>query len=101
MDFSTSPAFETWLLNERRRLLGAAEAALHEAALDRLAAGEAGAAIALAVRLVELNPYEENFQELLVRSYAEAGDREAADRQRSGCLGPVSAGAGPGSGAPR
>ena len=86
MDFSTSPAFETWLLNERRRLLGAAEAALHEAALDRLAAGEAGAAIALAVRLVELNPYEENFQELLVRSYAEAGDREAADRQLSVCL---------------
>jgi DNA-binding SARP family transcriptional activator len=86
MQFGNSPAFETWLLIERRRLVGAAEAALHEAALDRLAAGEAPAAVGLAARLVELNPYDENFQELLVRSYAEAGDREAANRQVSACL---------------
>ncbi|MGH2744026.1 MAG: BTAD domain-containing putative transcriptional regulator [Thermoleophilaceae bacterium] len=86
MEFGNSPAFETWLLIERRRLLGAAEAALHEASLDRLAAGEAAAAVGLAARLVELNPYDENFQELLVRSYAETGDREAANRQVSACL---------------
>jgi DNA-binding SARP family transcriptional activator len=86
MDFGSSPAFETWLLSERRRLIGAAEAALHEAALDRLAAGEAEAAVALATRLVELNPYEENFQELLVRGYAEAGHRDAADRQLTACV---------------
>ena len=86
MEFGNSPAFETWLLGERRRLLGAAEAALHEASLDRLAAGEAPAAVALAARLVELNPYDENFQELLVRSYCEAGDREAATRQVSACV---------------
>jgi DNA-binding SARP family transcriptional activator len=86
MQFDNSPAFETWLLIERRRLLGAAEAALHEASLDRLAAGEASAAVGLAARLVELNPYDENFQELLVRSYSEAGDREAANRQVSACL---------------
>jgi DNA-binding SARP family transcriptional activator len=85
MEFGGSPAFETWLLSERRRLLGAAEAALHEAALDRLAAGEAAAAVAGAARLVELNPYDENFQELLVRSYSEAGDPEAASRQVSAC----------------
>jgi DNA-binding SARP family transcriptional activator len=85
MEFGNSPAFETWLLSERRRLLGAAEAALHEASLDRLAAGEAVAAVGVAVRLVELNPYDENFQELLVRSYSEAGDREAANRQVSAC----------------
>ena len=86
MEFGNSPAFETWLLGERRRLLGAAEAALHEASLDRLAAGEAAAAVGLASRLVELNPYDENFQELLVRSYSEAGDREAANRQVSACV---------------
>jgi DNA-binding SARP family transcriptional activator len=86
MQFGNSPAFETWLLIERRRLVGAAEAALHEAALDRLAAGEAQAAVGLAARLVELNPYDENFQELLIRSYSEAGDREAANRQVSACL---------------
>ena len=44
MEFGNSPAFESWLLGERRRLLGAAEAALHEASLDRLAAGEIGRA---------------------------------------------------------
>ena len=86
MEFGNSPGFETWLLGERRRLLGAAEAALHEASLDRLAAGEAAAAVGLAARLVELNPYDENFQELLVRSYSEAGDREAAKRQVSACV---------------
>jgi DNA-binding SARP family transcriptional activator len=86
MDFGASPGFEAWLLNERRRLLGAAEAALHDAALDRLAAGDAAAAVPLATRLVEMNPYDENFQELLVRSYAEAGDREGARRQLSGCV---------------
>ena len=86
MEFDNAPAFETWLLGERRRLLGAGEAALHEASLDRLAAGEAVAAVGLASRLVELNPFDENFQELLVRSYAEAGDREAAKRQVSACV---------------
>jgi DNA-binding SARP family transcriptional activator len=86
MDFGGSPGFEAWLLSERRRLLGAAEAALHDAALDRLAASEAAAAVPLAIRLVELNPYDENFQELLVRSYAEAGDRQAARRQLAGCV---------------
>jgi DNA-binding SARP family transcriptional activator len=86
MEFGNSPAFETWLLGERRRLLGGAEAALHEASLDRLAAGEAVAAVGLASRLVELNPYDENFQELLVRSYSEAGDREASNRQVSACV---------------
>jgi DNA-binding SARP family transcriptional activator len=86
MEFGNAPAFETWLLGERRRLLGAAEAALHEASLDRLAAGEPVAAVGLASRLVELNPLDENFQELLVRSYSEAGDREAAERQVSACV---------------
>lgn len=85
MEFAGSPGFETWLLSERRRLIGAAEAALHDAALDRLAAGEPDAGILLAARLVELNPYDENFQELLIRSYSEAGDREAANRQLSAC----------------
>src|SRR5918995_2960675 len=50
MQVGNSPAFETWLLIERRRLLGAAEAALHEASLDRLPAGEAPAAFGLASR---------------------------------------------------
>jgi hypoxanthine-guanine phosphoribosyltransferase len=42
--------------------------------------------VQLAARLVEMNPYDENFQELLVRGYSEAGDREAAARQVAACV---------------
>jgi tetratricopeptide (TPR) repeat protein len=65
MEFGNSPAFETWLLIERRRLLGASEAALHEAALDRLAAGEAAPAVG---------------------RFGGGVWREAANRQVSACL---------------
>ncbi|MBK5115814.1 MAG: SARP family transcriptional regulator [Thermoleophilia bacterium] len=85
MEFEGSPAFETWLLFERGRLMGAAAAALREAALDRLAARRPAEATPLARRLVELDPYDENFQELLIRSYAQAGDKRAADEQLRSC----------------
>ncbi len=85
MDFSGSPAFDTWLLLERGRLLGAAAAALREAALDRLAARRPAEATPLARRLVDLDPYDENFQELLIRSYAQAGDKRAAGEQLHTC----------------
>jgi DNA-binding SARP family transcriptional activator len=85
MEFEGSPAFETWLLLERGRLMGAAAAALREAALDRLAARRPAEATPLARRLVELDPYDENFQELLIRSYAQAGDRRAAAEQLRAC----------------
>ncbi|MCM4082464.1 hypothetical protein [Paractinoplanes hotanensis] len=45
-----APAFEAWLLSERRRIAAASEAILHEAALGRLAAGDLTAARGLAVR---------------------------------------------------
>lgn len=79
--FPGCASFEAWLLAERRHLVGLAEQALREAALYRLAEGEPDEATALAARLVELNPYEETFQELLVRAYTESGDRDAARRQ--------------------
>ncbi len=85
IEFEGSPAFETWLLLERGRLMGAAAAALREAALDRLAARRPAEATPLARRLVELDPYDENFQELLIRSYAQGGDRRAAAEQLRAC----------------
>jgi DNA-binding SARP family transcriptional activator len=84
--FASSPAFEAWLLSERRRLRTAAEGALHEAALFRLASGQESMAVDLAARLVALNPYEEAYQELLIRSYAVGGDREGAARQLAACV---------------
>ena len=85
MRFSSSPAFEIWLVTERRRLGATAEAVLREAALARLGAGDASAAADLAARLVQLNPLDENFQTLLVRSLAASGDGIAATRQVVRC----------------
>jgi DNA-binding SARP family transcriptional activator len=85
MSFSSSPAFEIWLVTERRHLGATAEAVIREAALARLAAGDARAAADLAARLVRVNPLDENFQTLLVRSLAASGDALAAARQVLRC----------------
>jgi DNA-binding SARP family transcriptional activator len=86
LDFPTSAAFEAWLLNERRRVAASAQAAIREAALARLAAGQAEAAIELAARLVTLDPFVEEHQALLIRSYAVAGNTVAASRQLAACV---------------
>jgi len=85
MSFASSPAFEVWLGATRRRLQAAAEALLHEAALARLAAAAPGQAAELAARLVALNPLDEDFQALLVRSLATAGDGVGAARHAAAC----------------
>jgi DNA-binding SARP family transcriptional activator len=86
MTFSSSPAFEVWLLTERRRLAGAADNVLREAARAKLAIGDTQRAIQLAGRLVAANGLDEDARELLIRAYATAGDRAAADRQRDACV---------------
>ena len=86
MDFPSSAAFEAWLLNQRRHLQGTSEAVLHEAALGRLGSGNAEAAIDLAARLVAIDPLQESYQGLLIRSYAAAGDEASAARQMAACI---------------
>jgi DNA-binding SARP family transcriptional activator len=81
-----SPAFEAWLLAERRYVRQQAEALLHEAALAKLAAGDGDAAIDLAARLVAMDAFDENHQELLIRSLAATGDRAGAARQLAACV---------------
>ncbi|MBB2940798.1 DNA-binding SARP family transcriptional activator [Actinoplanes lutulentus] len=76
-----APAFESWLLSERRRVAAASEAMLHEAALGRLAEGEPDAARDLALRAAAMNPLDENHQALVIRLYRLAGDDVAAKRQ--------------------
>lgn len=85
MNFSGSPAFEVWLATERRHLQAAAEAVLREAAQARMAAGAMAEAATLAGRLVRHNPLDENYQALLVRSLAAAGDGVGAARQAAAC----------------
>ncbi len=85
LEFPGCPSFELWLEAQRRHARGALEALLHEAALARLARGDATAGADLAGRLVALNPYDENFQALLVRALAVGGRGIEAARQAAAC----------------
>lgn len=85
LHLSGCAAFEVWLATERRHLQATSEAVLREAALARLAVGECAQATDLAVRLVRQNPLDEDYQVLLVRCLAAAGDGVGAARQASAC----------------
>jgi DNA-binding SARP family transcriptional activator len=84
--FPACPGFEAWLLASRRRLAGAAEDVLREAARAKLSAGDGARAVELASRLVAANPLDEDAQEVLVRAYVASGDRAAAEIQRDACV---------------
>jgi tetratricopeptide (TPR) repeat protein len=86
MAFDGCPGFEAWLVVERLRLASRTEAVLHENALADLAARRFDRAVETASRLVSLNPLDENFQTLLVRSLAASGQREAALDQVERCV---------------
>lgn len=85
VEISSSPAFDAWLLNERRRFNAASTAVMREAVLVHLAGGRAEDAIAWAVKLVSMDPLDESYQALLVRAYLLAGDKTAALRQAAAC----------------
>ncbi|MET0350082.1 MAG: BTAD domain-containing putative transcriptional regulator [Rhizobacter sp.] len=85
LPFGGSPSFEVWLDGQRRHAAALTTALLREAALARLAEGAAAEAAALARRLVALDPLDENFQVLLVRSLGAAGDGLGAARQAAAC----------------
>lgn len=85
MDFPSAPAFEAWLLNERRHLDSMAVAVLREAVMFKLAAGDSAAATDLALQLVSLDPMNETSQSLLIRAYVECGDRATAEVQLQAC----------------
>jgi len=77
--------FESWLLVARHQVSAALEARLRQAAVTRLALGQAAEAVAFASRAVARNPLDEGNHELLVRSLAVAGDRDAAQREIAVC----------------
>jgi DNA-binding SARP family transcriptional activator len=72
------PVFDAWLLVERRRLAGASEALLHEAAHAALAAGRPLDGAALASRALATDAFDEDAHELLVRCLTAAGDTKTA-----------------------
>lgn len=77
----SAPAYESWLLSERCRIAGAAEAVLHEAALGMMARGDLERAVGYAVRAAAMSSLDENHQALLIRLYRLKGDDDAAERQ--------------------
>jgi DNA-binding SARP family transcriptional activator len=85
-DFGATPAFDSWLGVERRRLAGIYEQMLRGEALSRLAEGETGEAVRLAGLCVVRDPLDENHQELLVRCLAANGDERGALRQAEACV---------------
>ena len=95
-----APAFESWLLSERRRLASATESVLHEAALGLLARGELDRARGFAVRAAAMSPLDENHQALVIRLYRLSGDDDAAERQYGAFAALLDAelGVGPGAG---
>jgi len=85
LSFPTSPAFEAWLLTERRHLANASANVMREAAVGRIAAGAPDDAVRLARRLVEIDSLDEAYQALLIRSLAATGDRASARSQFEAC----------------
>jgi len=81
LQFPHGPAYEVWLLGERRRLAAATETLLQEAALSAISIGKLADAVRWASRLVGLNPRADSHQELLIRANAISGDQAAARRQ--------------------
>jgi len=85
LSFPTCPAFEIWLLTERSHLANASASVMREAALGRIAAGAPADAVKLARKLVEVEPLNESYQALLIRSLAASGDRDDARAQLEAC----------------
>lgn len=78
MSLPACPGFELWLEGERRRVAGLAAAVLRDAARAEIASDRPGEAVPHARHLIELEPWDENAHELLVRALAQGGQVEAA-----------------------
>ena len=74
------PAFENWLLVERRGLRGRIENALAGLVAHRLAAGDRDRAGVAAERLIELDPFREEAWRALMHIHADRGEPAQALR---------------------
>jgi DNA-binding SARP family transcriptional activator/TolB-like protein/Tfp pilus assembly protein PilF len=78
-------AFMEWLEGERTRLQDLAGAALYRIAKHHKAAGSYDEALAMARRLLDLNPLREKAHRLIMRIQAKSGDRAQALLQYQRC----------------
>lgn len=81
LSFPECSAFDAWLTVERHRIANGVQTLLYEEALAALAAGASQMAASLSAKAVGLDPFNANFQSVLIRSLMAAGDRVRARQQ--------------------
>ena len=82
---SVAPGFDAWLDAQRDALEAAVLTAMERLAGMLAAIGEHAPAVAVAERMVALDPLREDLHRLLMRAYAEAGRRGDALRHYDSC----------------
>jgi len=80
------PSFEEWLRGERQRLREGLMAVLSRLMAVYRQTGDADRAIQIALRLVVLEPLEEDAHRMLMRLYMDKGRRAAALQQYQSCV---------------
>ena len=80
------PPFEEWLVGERERLRQLSTEALARLLAHQREAGAVDSAIHTALKLLALDPIQEQVHRTLMRLYAQAGRRGAALRQYQACV---------------
>jgi TolB-like protein/DNA-binding SARP family transcriptional activator len=84
LSFDESP-FEEWLIGERRRLNALAIEGLNQLLRHQQQQGEREAAIQTALRLLTIDPLQEDVHRGLMRLYHEVGNAARALRQYAAC----------------
>jgi len=78
LTFDDSPAFDTWLAMERRRLAADSRAIAYRWSVELLAHGEPETAAQIAARAVESDPFNTDLHAVIVSSLMRAGDPASA-----------------------
>jgi DNA-binding SARP family transcriptional activator len=85
LSFPECSAFDAWLTVERHRIANAVQTVIYEEALAALAAGSPQTAASLAAKVVGLDPFNANFQAVLIKALVAAGDQARARKQFLQC----------------
>jgi DNA-binding SARP family transcriptional activator len=85
LSFPECSAFDAWLTVERHHIAAAVQTVIYEEALTALAAGAPQSAAYLAAKVVGLDPFNANFQSVLIKSLIAAGDHARARKHVLQC----------------
>lgn len=85
LSFPECSAFDAWLTVERHHIATAVQTVIYEEALTALAAGAPQMAASLAAKAVGLDPFNANFQSVLIKSLIAVGDHAGARKHVLQC----------------